>query len=93
MSVSRMYQNGLPCPQPKVLKGHVLLMEFIGVDGWPSPQLKEVNLDQTEAQRLYRELIFIMRRLFRKCRLVHADLSEYNMMYVPQTAKLTITNG
>ena len=77
----RMHQNGIPCPKPHLLKGHVLLMEFMGSEGWPAPQLKDVSLEPEEAQKLYEQLIFIMRSLYRNCRLVHADLSEYNLMY------------
>jgi RIO kinase 1 len=30
---------------------------------------------------LYTEIVLIVRRLFRRCKLVHADLSEYNILY------------
>lgn len=36
----RMYSNGLPVPEPVLLRSHVLLMEFLGKDGWPAPKLK-----------------------------------------------------
>lgn len=36
----RMYSAGLPVPQPILLRSHVLLMSFIGKDGWPAPKLK-----------------------------------------------------
>jgi RIO kinase 1 len=36
----RMHMAGLPVPEPYLLRGHVLLMEFIGTDGWPAPLLK-----------------------------------------------------
>lgn len=34
-----------------------------------------------EAQALYADVVGLMRRMYRECRLVHADLSEYNMLY------------
>lgn len=37
-------QSGIPCPEPLEQKEHVLAMTFLGVDGWPSPQLREVKL-------------------------------------------------
>lgn len=40
----RMYQNGLPVPKPYALKGHVVVMDFIGKDGWPAPLLKVLYL-------------------------------------------------
>ena len=39
-NLSRMHQAGLPVPKPVLLKGHVLVMEFLGDEGWPAPLLK-----------------------------------------------------
>eukprot|EP00804_Cyclotella_cryptica_P026342 CCRYP_007658-RA/>CCRYP_007658-RA protein AED:0.30 eAED:0.30 QI:112/1/1/1/1/1/2/989/331 len=33
----RIYNAGIPCPAPILLKSHVLIMEFLGENGWPSP--------------------------------------------------------
>ena len=46
-----------------------------------SPRLKDADVDQDELQRLYSELLLLVRRMFKICRLVHADLSEYNLLY------------
>lgn len=43
-NLTRMHNAGLPVPEPKLLKSHVLLMDFIGKDGWPAPKLKVYNL-------------------------------------------------
>lgn len=79
-NLNRLYANGIPCPKPLLQRSHVLVMEFIGQDGWPSPKLKEVHLTESKARELYMECVHIMRRLYHKCRLVHADLSEYNIL-------------
>jgi RIO kinase 1 len=55
-------------------------MEFLGVDDWPSPLLKDAIVGVSRARELYSEVALKMRKLYRECRLVHADLSEYNMM-------------
>ena len=39
-----MHDCGLPVPAPILLKGHVLLMQFIGKEGWPAPLLKNAEL-------------------------------------------------
>lgn len=39
-NLSRMYSVGIPVPSPKIVKQNVLLMDFIGADGWPAPLLK-----------------------------------------------------
>ncbi len=68
----------LNCAQPIVslIKG-LLISPFAFR---PSPQLKEASIDSEEARLLYREVLLMMRTLYRQCRLVHADLSEYNLM-------------
>lgn len=45
-NLMRMYSAGLPVPQPILLRSHVLMMSFIGKDGWPAPKLK-VNMVHT----------------------------------------------
>lgn len=80
-NLTRLHSNGVPCPCPISLRGHVLLMEFIGKEGWPSPKLKDVRLSESKARELYLECILIMRKLYTRCKLVHADLSEYNVLY------------
>lgn len=46
-NLTRMHNAGLPVPEPKLLKSHVLLMDFIGKDGWPAPKLKVYNFVST----------------------------------------------
>ena len=80
-NLSRLYQNGIACPRPIILRGHVLVMSFLGSDGWPHPKLKDANISDRVARELYLECVMIIRRLYWSCKLVHADLSEYNMLY------------
>ncbi|KAF7272181.1 hypothetical protein GWI33_015012 [Rhynchophorus ferrugineus] len=77
----RMYSNGVNVPEPVLLKSHVLLMTFLGKKGWPAPKLKDVELNQSKARRLYRDTVILMWKIYNKCKLVHADLSEFNMLY------------
>lgn len=80
-NLMRMHQAGIPCPEPVILRSHVLVMGFIGTDGWPAPLLKDVTLSESKARELYLQCIQIVRNIYWKCRLVHADLSEFNMLY------------
>ena len=80
-NLSRLYQHGIPCPQPIILRSHVLVMKFLGNNGWPYPKLKDIDLSESKACETYLECILIMRKLYHHCRLVHADLSEYNILY------------
>jgi len=79
-NLTRLYTNGVCCPKPVLLRNHVLIMEFIGKDGWPSPKLKDYPLTEGKARELYLECIQMVRCLYQKCHLVHADLSEYNIL-------------
>lgn len=80
-NLARIYKGEVNVPKPILLRSHVLLMEFIGTNGWPSPKLKDVVLTASKLRKLYRECVETMWRLYNKCKLVHADLSEYNILY------------
>ncbi|KAF4525924.1 hypothetical protein B566_EDAN014687 [Ephemera danica] len=77
----RLDSGGVRAPRPHLLRSHVLLMEFLGTDGWPAPKLKDVEVAGSKACELYRESVEMIWRLYHECRLVHADLSEFNMLY------------
>lgn len=77
----RMFGEGLRVPEPIILRGHVLVIRFIGKDGWPAPKLKDVDISLSKACELYRDCIVMMWNLYNKCKLVHADLSEFNILY------------
>ena len=80
----RIHQAGIPCPTPVLLKSHVLLMEFLGTDGWPAPRLKDANLGEKRLREAYVQCVLILRHLYRRCNLVHGDLSEYNLLWHDQ---------
>ena len=77
----RIHNAGIPSPKPILSRSHVLLMEFLGQDGWPAPRLKDANLSASKAREMYRSVLVCVRRMFHECKLVHGDLSEYNMLY------------
>ncbi|XP_028450209.1 serine/threonine-protein kinase RIO1 [Perca flavescens] len=77
----RLQTAGIPSPEPLLLRSHVLLMSFIGKDNMPAPLLKNASLSESKARELYLQVLQNMRRMFQEARLVHADLSEFNMLY------------
>jgi RIO kinase 1 len=77
----RIHTAGIPCPKPILLKGHILIMEFLGEDGWPSPRLKDAQLSEKRMRQAYVQTILILRHMFQRCRLVHGDFSEYNLLW------------
>ncbi|KAK4233378.1 RIO1 family-domain-containing protein [Achaetomium macrosporum] len=85
-NLRRLHAAGIPCPTPLVLKMNVLVMGFLGDKrGYAFPRLHNVRIEGDDADNqwrsLYIQLLGIMRRLFQVCNLVHADLSEYNILY------------
>jgi RIO kinase 1 len=84
-----LHSASIPCPEPLYLRNHVLVMSFLGnKKGWPAPRLRDVNFQlPTEEENnakwsdLYIQLLGYMRIMYQTCKLVHADLSEYNLLY------------
>jgi RIO kinase 1 len=69
----------VPVPRPIDAYENIVVMEFIGLDGIPSPLLKELPKDEITL-KIYTDIVDAVNILYRKASLVHADLSEYNVM-------------
>ncbi|WP_309492057.1 serine protein kinase RIO [Candidatus Hecatella orcuttiae] len=69
---------GVRVPTPYAVRNNVLVMEFIGEKGVPSPLLKD--LPPPSPQESYLKLLEYVKLLYSKGNLVHGDLSEYNVM-------------
>jgi RIO kinase 1 len=65
-------------PKPVAVKSNVVVMEFIGKEGITAPSLKEDP--PANPDRVYGVLVSHLKRLYQKAKLVHGDLSEYNIM-------------
>lgn len=85
-NLRRIHGAGIPSPEPLALKLHVLVMGFLGdKKGWAYPRLRDAKLAGEDVDQQWRnlfiQLLGLMRRMYQVCRLVHADLSEYNILY------------
>jgi RIO kinase 1 len=80
-NLKRLTSAGIPSPEPHLLKSHVLVMDFLGKDGWCAPRLKEATLNAAQQLRCYSTIVIDMRRMYQECNLVHGDLSEYNLLW------------
>ncbi|KAM4705885.1 serine/threonine-protein kinase RIO3 [Rhinophrynus dorsalis] len=80
-NLKRMQKAGIPCPEVVMLKKHILVMSFIGKDQVPAPTLKEAKLGLEDSKQAYYQVLAMMKQLYEQCSLVHADLSEYNMLW------------
>eukprot|EP00566_Odontella_aurita_P001288 CAMPEP_0113566124 /NCGR_PEP_ID=MMETSP0015_2-20120614/22555_1 /TAXON_ID=2838 /ORGANISM="Odontella" /LENGTH=882 /DNA_ID=CAMNT_0000468391 /DNA_START=39 /DNA_END=2688 /DNA_ORIENTATION=- /assembly_acc=CAM_ASM_000160 len=81
----RANRGGVPVPTPLHVKENVLFMRFLGDEGWPAPQLREVGIRKGSPrwEALYCVILLATRKLYHCARLVHGDLSEYNVLVCP----------
>jgi RIO kinase 1 len=71
-------EAGANVPKPYMFNGSILAMEFIGdKNGAASPKMKDVILE--DPQKTLKNVINQMRLMYR-AGLVHADLSEFNIL-------------
>ncbi|OLL26314.1 Serine/threonine-protein kinase rio1 [Neolecta irregularis DAH-3] len=69
-NLKRLYAAGIPCPEPLVLRLHVLVMGFLGDGkGWAYPRLKDAVVPEQEYTQLYFNLLKYIRQI------------EYNILY------------
>jgi RIO kinase 1 len=79
-NLKRAEEAGVRVPKPYITKRNILLMEFIGKDGIAMPQLKDVDITQEEMQHIFDRTFEYMKLLYSRAELIHADLSEYNIL-------------
>ena len=77
-NLQRAYRIGITVPKPIAVDNNVLIMEFIGENGVSAPLIKETS--QKNPRKTYLQLLSHLKKLYQKAELVHADLSEYNIM-------------
>jgi len=75
-----LYNAGVSVPEPITQHDNILVLQFIGENGVRAPLLKEVSLDSKEYEELFWAVLNDVRKAYRGARLVHGDLSEYNIM-------------
>jgi RIO kinase 1 len=68
-------RHELPVARPLHISKNVLAMEFVGKEGVPAPTLHETEVDEND----YVQIIDFITKLYKKAKLVHGDLSEYNV--------------
>jgi len=72
------------CPKPIASYQNILVMEFLGKDDVPFPQLADLKLDYETAKIIYEKIVENAKKLKEK-KLVHGDLNEYNILVNPES--------
>ena len=82
-NLKRAKSAGVRVPEPILAEKNILIMEFMGEKEAPYPLLKNTHLENEDAKRIFDIIVEYMRLLYKKANLVHADLSEYNILIDP----------
>ncbi len=81
INLKKAYECGVSVPRPVAFKNNVLVSEFIG-EKFPNPPYAAKLLKDSykNAEKLYNQIIENVRQLYQKAKLVHGDLSEFNIL-------------
>ena len=78
----RAFEHGLSVPRPFLVKRNILIMELLEENNRPAPQLRNCkDLTNDEIQLIYEDIFRQVSLLWTKAKLVHGDLSAYNILY------------
>lgn len=77
-NLERALEAGIRVPKPIVAERNILIMDFIGQNGIGAPRLRDIKIKDPE--RIYNIIAGYMRDLYQDANLVHADLSEFNVL-------------
>ncbi len=78
LNLVRMQDAGVRVPTPARVENNVLVMGYVGDDTMPAPLLRNAALEDPGS--VLQDVIQNLRAI-RKAGLVHADLSEYNLLF------------
>ncbi len=78
-NLKRAREHGIRVPRPIIAKDNVLIMEFIGdEEGNPAPLMKDAYI--SNPQEILDKLIDFLKILYNDAKLVHGDLSSFNIL-------------
>ncbi|AWR98210.1 serine protein kinase RIO [Acidianus sulfidivorans JP7] len=78
-NLSILFEAGVNVPKPILVQENVLVMSFIGDNGVRAPLLKELP-DEEITKEMYENILDQVNIMVNKAKLVHGDLSEYNII-------------
>ena len=83
-NLKRAFDAGVPVPEPIACNNNVLVMKFIGAEGIAAPRLRDIPIEilqrDFDLNELLTCIVGYLKSLYKKANLVHADLSEFNIL-------------
>jgi RIO kinase 1 len=77
-NLKRLEEVGVRAPKPIVYMKNILIMQYIGSAYKPAPMLKDYPLKNPK--QVFDELINFVTKMYKKAKMVHADLSAFNIL-------------
>jgi len=78
INLEKLLIAGIRAPRPITRLNNVLIMEYIGNKKESAPLMKNIKIENPEI--IFLTIIDYIKKMFKKVNLVHADLSEYNIL-------------
>ncbi|MBN1331108.1 MAG: hypothetical protein JXA54_16665 [Candidatus Heimdallarchaeota archaeon] len=72
------FKAGMNVPTPARKINNVIIMQFVGSNWEPAPQLRNILLENPEI--VLDEIIEQLKIMYQKAKLIHGDFSEYNIL-------------
>lgn len=82
-NLSLLKRYGIPAPKPLAYHKNLLMMSYIGTSSTPAPMLKDSNAD---FENTFGQVRKGMVSMYKDAKIVHADMSEYNILYYRKKA-------
>lgn len=78
LNLKALARAGVRVPKAIAQEKNVIVMEYIGDENEPARELRDFILEDPEA--IARKILNYMRLAYKKARLVHCDISEFNIL-------------
>jgi len=80
-NLQKTFKEGVSVPEPVAIEENVIVMQFIGQKFPKSPQPAPLLKDSCDKpEEYFKQVIENLKVLYQKAKLVHGDLSEFNML-------------
>ncbi len=78
LNLRRAHEAGVPVPEPLDHYKNVLVMEYVGEETMAAPEVRNVRLEDPDG--FFEQVMEAASTLLNEAKLVHGDLSEYNIL-------------